>query len=82
MKIASILNQWWMSQLHQLGIHTDHGSLPQAREDLSSKGYTQREAAEVLGVSLWHLNRVLCGHRPRQRTLDGIAKLPAKGGQP
>ena len=56
--------------------------LAQAREALSSKGITQREAADLLGVTLWHLNRVLRGHRVSKRILRGINALsPKKGGR-
>jgi len=36
---------------------------------------TQREAAEKLGVTLWHLNRVLKGHRESRRILASIAEM-------
>ena len=60
--------------------------LTQARAALSSQGITQREAAEKLGVTLWHLNRVLKGHRQSRRIMDGIDRLTVltgrKGAQP
>jgi len=52
--------------------------LTQARRTLSRKGITQRQAAEMLGVTLWHLNRVLKGHRESRRILQGIETLPNK----
>lgn len=60
---------------------TSDTELAQARESMSSKGWTQREAASELGVTLWHLNRVLRGHRESRRILRGIATLPRKGGR-
>lgn len=51
--------------------------LAQARAALSRCQITQAEAAERLGVSLWHLNRVLRGHRISRRILRGIAEMTA-----
>lgn len=47
--------------------------LAQARASLSMRGITQAQAAKKLGVTQWHLNRVLNGHRESRRILSGIA---------
>ena len=54
---------------------TNKADLEQARATLSRRGMTQREAAEKLGVTLWHLNRVLKGHRESRRILASIAEM-------
>jgi len=60
--------------------------LTQARAALSRRGITQAKAAEKLGVTLWHLNRVLKGHRESRRIMAGISDMTmghgSKGGQP
>lgn len=38
---------------------------------------SQRAAAKKLGVSLWHLNRVLRGHRASKRLLARYTALQA-----
>ena len=40
---------------------------------------TQRRAAEILGVSHWHLNRVLNGKRESRRLLAAWEKLQGEG---
>lgn len=52
--------------------------LNQARDLLSRRGWTQRDAAPLLGVTLWHLNRVLRGHRESRRILRAIDQLPSR----
>jgi transcriptional regulator with XRE-family HTH domain len=52
---------------------TSKSELAQARATLSRRGITQAQAAKKLGVTLWHLNRVLKGHRESRRILSGIA---------
>lgn len=42
---------------------------------MSRSGISQREAAEKLGVTPWHLNRVLKGHRESRRILQGIERM-------
>lgn len=55
--------------------HGKKAELARAEEHLSRMGITQTEAAERLGVTRWHLNRVLRGHRESKRILRGIAAM-------
>jgi hypothetical protein len=45
---------------------------------LSREGITQTEAAKRAGVTRWHLNRVLNGHRESRRLLDAIHAMRGK----
>jgi transcriptional regulator with XRE-family HTH domain len=48
----------------------------EARRELKNKGWSQRKAAEALGVSLGHLAKVLCGDRDSRRVRLAIEALP------
>lgn len=45
---------------------------------LRKRGISQRKAAETLGVTFEHLNRVLNGHRESARLLKDVAELSSK----
>lgn len=47
-----------------------------ARNELRRKGWSQTAAAEVLGVTKFHLNYVLNGKRESRRILREISHLP------
>ncbi len=47
-----------------------------ARDQLRRKGWTQVEAAPLLGVSAVHLCYVLNGRRISHRLLDAVRSLP------
>ena len=47
-----------------------------ARNDLRRKGWTQVQAAGVLGVTPVHLSYVLNGRRVSRRILEKIQNLP------
>jgi lambda repressor-like predicted transcriptional regulator len=47
-----------------------------AKSELKKKGWSNRRAAPVLGVTYPHLNKVLNGHRESRRLLAAIAELP------
>lgn len=49
-----------------------------AKYKLKMRGWSQRAAAPVLGVTPEHLNRVLQGHRESRRLLHAIAVLPSR----
>lgn len=51
-------------------------SVQAARNALRRKGWTQAEAARVLGVSSIHLNYVLNARRESRRLLNAIDELP------
>jgi transcriptional regulator with XRE-family HTH domain len=48
----------------------------EARNTLRRKGWTQADAARVLGVSAVHLCFVLTGKRESRRILNAITHLP------
>ena len=48
------------------------------KNSLKRKGYTQAEAAERLGVSRAHLNRVLNGERQSAALMAKIEALPQR----
>lgn len=53
--------------------------ITKAREALSRNGISQRDAARQLDVSIWHLNRVLRGHRRSLRLVKKLQTLlPSK----
>lgn len=52
------------------------GNVQAARNALRRKGWTQVEAAKVLGVTRIHLSYVLNGHRGSRRLLNAINALP------
>ena len=45
---------------------------------LKAKGWTHRRAAEHLGLSFEHVNRVLNGHRESRRLLRELDALPKR----
>jgi len=45
---------------------------------LTSKGWTQSEAAKTLGVTFEHLNRVLNGHRESGSLLKKLEDMPVR----
>jgi transcriptional regulator with XRE-family HTH domain len=45
---------------------------------LKKKGWSNRAAAQMLGVTFEHLNRVLNGHRESARLISSIEALPAR----
>jgi hypothetical protein len=50
----------------------------EAKASLKSKGIPQVKAAQFLGVTFEHLNRVLNGHRHSRRILAKIEALPVR----
>lgn len=48
----------------------------EAKHHLLKLGWSQRRAAQVLGVTMEHLNLVLNGFRASRRILNAIAELP------
>jgi len=57
---------------------TNDSELAQARAALSNAQISQRDAAREIGVTPWHLNRVLRGHRASRRILAAIQTLTQK----
>lgn len=55
--------------------HKTRADLAQVREHMSREGITQTEAAKRIGVTRWHLNRVLRGHRDSQRIFRAILAM-------
>lgn len=43
---------------------------------IKQRGWSQQAAAQQLGVTFEHLNRVLNGHRESRRLLESIQRLP------
>jgi hypothetical protein len=52
--------------------------LPRQTPEKRAKTLSQRKAAKLLGVTPWHLNRVLRGHRESRSLLARYAALQAK----
>jgi plasmid maintenance system antidote protein VapI len=49
-----------------------------AKSELKKKGWSNRRAAPVLGVTYPHLNKVLNGHRESRRLLRAVMALPQR----
>jgi hypothetical protein len=62
--------------------HNDKIALRAAQQMIKDKGYTQKEAAPLLGVWPQHLSMVLHGHRSSIRLLARIAALPPRPSAP
>lgn len=58
--------------------HNAKITLELAKQVLRDKGYTQRQAAPLLGVGHVHLCFVLNGHRVSARLLRKISELPPR----
>jgi transcriptional regulator with XRE-family HTH domain len=48
----------------------------EARNEIRRKGWNQKSAALLIGVSRQHLNWVLNGHRQSKRILNALKELP------
>jgi hypothetical protein len=75
MNFAMLMNAWWMTQLAPVKSER----LDRAKARLRELGYSNRTAADALGVRFEHLNRVLNGHRESEQLLNAIEALPESG---
>ncbi len=53
-------------------------TLEVAKQVLTDRGYTYRQAAPLLGVTYQHLSEVLNGHRQSASLLRRISDLPSR----